>query len=191
MRAGCCVHTPIISYSLATTTADDKKELEPRGLVAKPKLKKALVLKFTRILRHGFVPAAEHHVSIPNRERTRWSGRVCLLLWSLGQYMVRLQTHWRSGISPTGYGTACNPVMVGTQREKIFHELFKRDSIWAWSSYLDLVHHTKVKASSGANSAQNYYLHWSCAWRTPAPRQQSAASPRDRGIDLVSQDWNS
>ena len=79
MRAGCCVHTPIISYSLATTTADDKKELEPRGLVAKPKLKKALVSKFTRILRHGLDPAAEHHVSIPNREKTRWSGRVCLL----------------------------------------------------------------------------------------------------------------
>ena len=83
MRAGCCVHTPIISYSLATTTADDKKELEPRGLVAKPKLKKALVSKFTRILRHGLDPAAEHHVSIPNRERTRWSGRVCLLLCSV------------------------------------------------------------------------------------------------------------
>ena len=45
-------------------------------MVAKPKLKKALVLKFTRILRRGFVPAAEHHVSIPNKERTQvvWNG---------------------------------------------------------------------------------------------------------------------
>ena len=83
-------------------------------------------------------------------------------VYCCGQYMVQLQTGWRSGISPTGYGIAGKPregwvwpvqAQRGNMRarkdyyggdgvRKTFFTNFSGETHFELGLHLDLVHHT-------------------------------------------------